>query len=204
MLRKLLLLNLLFTVAFSVSAQLENTTWSVSFGSTFLANVQFGDDGLMSVDAGEGQFVAIANYTVTGNTLTVTDLEGSDCMDTGTYTFTIEGDLLIFTLVEDPCPDRPSLFTMFTWTELSTGISNSSSGTRFSLYPNPSSGTLFVEHGSEAAGNVRIMDPSGRIVHTSRTSGERTVIDLASLAKGMYVLELRNVNGSSVRQFILD
>lgn len=69
----------------------------------------------------------------------------------------------------------------------------------FSVYPNPTQGSLFVELGSKVLGNVRlrVMDMSGRIVlddpFTVQAGGRRTV-DMQGLQSGQYMVQLTTNN----------
>jgi len=61
------------------------------------------------------------------------------------------------------------------------------------VYPQPASDVISIR--SEAANNVpvRIMDLTGKLVHTGRTNGLLTTLDVSNFASGMYVLQVGEV-----------
>ncbi|HSC53898.1 MAG TPA: T9SS type A sorting domain-containing protein [Phnomibacter sp.] len=70
-----------------------------------------------------------------------------------------------------------------------------------SYYPNPTSGSLVVEFTKSLSGsaNIQIADASGKIAlqtKTSVTNSRNTVVNVASLKPGIYLLKLTEDNGT--------
>jgi hypothetical protein len=64
---------------------------------------------------------------------------------------------------------------------------------QLSIYPNPSDGRITIECGSfeNQGGKIKVMDPAGKVVYTTQFSGGiKTELDLSSLPKGNYVVNL--------------
>jgi hypothetical protein len=101
----LVLLNACATSPMGKSASLAGT-WTNSFGTVWVIN----SDGTFTVDRyGKGKMDITGNYTVSGDTLTITGNQGKvpkGCEGEGVYKFARNGDNLTFTLVSDTCKDR--------------------------------------------------------------------------------------------------
>jgi hypothetical protein len=82
------------------------------------------------------------------------------------------------------------------------GISQPAANAGIIAFPNPSaSGRWTLQAGEEWSGaQIEISDMSGRIVYTAIAERNSTAINAQQLASGIYVLQIRNANGSdSVR-----
>ena len=81
---------------------------------------------------------------------------------------------------------------------------------QFSVYPNPTNGTLNVNYLSEANENYSIMiyDQIGKVVFLEKEiefNGTNTIqIDLSNFSNGMYFVKLQNKNTSSVKRINLN
>jgi hypothetical protein len=76
---------------------------------------------------------------------------------------------------------------------------------KFTAYPNPASNKLTVEF-SEAYRNGRItlLNSDGKRVLTQNITGfNRQVLEVSSLAAGMYVVEIKAANGEKQQQKVL-
>ncbi|MEO8590322.1 MAG: T9SS type A sorting domain-containing protein [Flavobacteriales bacterium] len=74
----------------------------------------------------------------------------------------------------------------------------------FTVYPNPSSGKLFVRAEEAMTGAVlRLSDAVGRIVHTERMNGASCALDLSELPKGIYSVTIRSETRSMTQRVIL-
>jgi hypothetical protein len=49
------------------------------------------------------------NYTISGSTITLKSRGTGTCTSLGKYTFTLSGETLKFTKINDPCPGRPEV-----------------------------------------------------------------------------------------------
>lgn len=85
---------------------------------------------------------------------------------------------------------------------VTVGIVEVASSIPLELYPNPSSnGRIEVAIGSECIDcDLKIFDGEGRLVYRSNVSAQKQEIDISSLAKGIYILQ---VAGDS-RKFIVE
>lgn len=69
----------------------------------------------------------------------------------------------------------------------------------FNVYPNPASSILTIEFalGAEDNGTLRILEPTGKVVHSTglrNLTGKRDV-DVSRLSDGLYLLHLRTDQG---------
>ncbi len=85
-------------------------------------------------------------------------------------------------------------------TPTTTGI-NQIVETDIHIYPNPGTGTLFIETGDIAVTGVNMYNSMGQLVYQSATLQNKT-IDVSGLATGMYVLEVRGSNGAVRRSWV--
>lgn len=74
------------------------------------------------------------------------------------------------------------------------------SGSDFKLYPNPASSVLFVE--ATEGSVIEICNIAGSVVKTQVAQSAKQQISLTDLAKGMYVVNVKN-NGTAVTQKLL-
>ena len=69
------------------------------------------------------------------------------------------------------------------------------------LMPNPTSGSLEVRVSDNAAsGLLQVVSVDGRVVMQQRMEGPRTMLDVTSLARGLYMLNWHDVNGTITTQ----
>ena len=80
----------------------------------------------------------------------------------------------------------------------SVGISTVESPAHIRVYPNPTSGSVFVQHESAIIERVTITDLYGRTVATIPVYDYQTDIDLSKLPSGIYLLKIGMVNGGNV------
>ena len=66
----------------------------------------------------------------------------------------------------------------------------------FSVYPNPVSGDLFIRNGNENA-YVTIFNESGIRIRTTRITGGLNNIDVKTLSRGKYFVNIRSMDGNS-------
>lgn len=60
----------------------------------------------------------------------------------------------------------------------------------FSVFPNPSTGTIYVRLTADSECDITVSDMSGRTVHTERIQSD-SGIDLSSFGKGAYLLQIQ-------------
>lgn len=79
-----------------------------------------------------------------------------------------------------------------------------SSSDEFKIYPNPSSGQLFVEQkDSQQMVHYNVIDASGRGFVKIESSLPITILDVSQLADGMYFLLFKKDGKTSAKQFII-
>ena len=71
------------------------------------------------------------------------------------------------------------------------------------VYPNPSSGIFTLEQFSGETLEANVYSSIGNLIYTSKISVSKSELDLTSLAKGQYFLELKNHKGQSDIQKII-
>jgi hypothetical protein len=81
-----------------------------------------------------------------------------------------------------------------------TGIQSQALTTaHLSIYPNPVTDQVIVKSNLTNPARVIIMDASGRTVLSHNLSSSEEVVNTAALAKGMYVLSLRDASGKTLK-----
>ncbi len=70
---------------------------------------------------------------------------------------------------------------------------------KLSIYPNPSNGIFRVEMEGEV--EYRVMDAVGRLVQSFSATGN-TTIDLTNHRTGIYILQMRGINGLSSHKLV--
>ncbi len=93
----------------------------------------------------------------------------------------------------DGCPSAPSA----TYHVIGVGLLDVQRGT-IQLHPNPATDRLLIEHPSTRPLSYTLLDALGQVVRTGRTSGTRTVVDVAALPAGLYLLRF-DADGGVVR-----
>ncbi len=72
--------------------------------------------------------------------------------------------------------------------------------TKFALYPNPTRGILFLE--AAKGSDYRITNSTGKIVSQGKVNSDKQQIDLSSLTKGIYFLEINSIGKSRFEKII--
>lgn len=84
------------------------------------------------------------------------------------------------------------------------GVKKDQTSNSISIYPNPASNQLLLHRGSDSKEEVRIFDSNGKLVYQSVISGTKNMIDISSLAKGIYFIETGEMNSGKTIRFIKD
>jgi PKD repeat protein len=118
---------------------------------------------------------------------------------TTTYTVTL-------TSGSGGCPPSQAVFTVTT--ACVTGIENINNQSGIEIMPNPASSQLSVvlTNPVEKGTVLTITDITGREVYSQpmNSSMKRGDIDISSLAKGLYFIELKTLTSVSVKKFVKD
>jgi hypothetical protein len=102
-------------------------------------------------------------------------------------------DLSVICFVQDK--NSRLLFQSVVSTESAVGVNNLNSK-EISIYPNPTSGKLFILNGQDV-NRVEIYSMSGEQIKSIDCTNLST-LDISSLSKGLYVLRLHDLNGNVI------
>lgn len=85
-----------------------------------------------------------------------------------------------------------------------TGIEQKPTGNKFRIYPNPVENVLFIENNSGSSEDLQItiFDQIGRIVCTHTVSKFKNEIDVSSLPRGQYFIQIKTDNSIETKEFI--
>jgi N-acetylneuraminic acid mutarotase len=130
-----------------------------------------------------------------GNTWT---LEGTFCGLPRGYAggFSLSNDLYFGAGAYKNSPTTTSVMSDF-W-KLSNGLTlltgDVNSDTDFKFYPNPATGTIFIEADKNAA-SIRVFDISGRITNDYTFDKYSGSLDISNLSNGLYFVEITTKEG---------
>ena len=114
---------LLLTAAFGLRAQsIGNSDWKTFIGDPLNDTLTFHIRGDSSyVTTSQGDVVVRSHCTISGDTLSLRDYEGQyACPDMeGKYKFMINGQVLVLTLIDDPCEGRMHSIDGIKWAKAS-------------------------------------------------------------------------------------
>ena len=79
-----------------------------------------------------------------------------------------------------------------------TGINETAENLAFSIYPNPTTGKLTIEIGTEVITNIAVTNLLGEVVLQPQI--QQSTIDISSLSTGMYILNIATKNGKSAQR----
>jgi len=82
-----------------------------------------------------------------------------------------------------------------------TSIEDYSSDFIFTLYPNPTEQFVTVESSKESMMQVHVYDALGKAILTSPVFGQKTTIDLQTLAAGSYILRVTTEEGKHLHSY---
>ena len=75
-------------------------------------------------------------------------------------------------------------------------------GTNVALYPNPTTGNLFVQLNSIETINAVVYDAQGKLIATINNLKNGSVIDLTSVETGIYMIHLNAENALMIQRVI--
>ncbi|MES2560888.1 MAG: T9SS type A sorting domain-containing protein, partial [Bacteroidota bacterium] len=77
-----------------------------------------------------------------------------------------------------------------------TGISELSSNSNLSIYPNPSKGLFTIANKTKTSiTSVLVMDAVGKTVYTKAAQSNEVTVDLTLMNKGLYMVIIKDENG---------
>jgi hypothetical protein len=74
-----------------------------------------------------------------------------------------------------------------------TGLNETSFSSSISIYPNPTNTTLFIKTETNNSVQYQIINSIGQVLQQEKLKG--TSIDVSSLSKGIYFIQLKDENG---------
>jgi plastocyanin len=81
-----------------------------------------------------------------------------------------------------------------------TGINDINSQENYSVYPNPASDLIQLKANLNSPGtDYFLTDMGGRQIITGKLNGESTNIDISSLRRGIYLLQVNGIKGRAIR-----
>jgi hypothetical protein len=89
---------------------------------------------------------------------------------------------------------------------VNTGIGSVKSQTNFSVYPNPTKGSITIDFGNASVpGTVSVVDFTGRLVFEEKIAGKtKQVFNLANESKGIYLVRVRTADGVQVQKISVE
>ncbi|MEM9547169.1 MAG: T9SS type A sorting domain-containing protein [Bacteroidota bacterium] len=85
--------------------------------------------------------------------------------------------------------------------DLITSIQENSIEREITIFPNPTSGTVSINCSIETSGKFSLLDNTGRTILTQNLK-QKNEIDLVNLPSGVYLLEIKTVNGDWTEKLI--
>ncbi|MCB0400778.1 MAG: HYR domain-containing protein [Flavobacteriales bacterium] len=111
------------------------------------------------------------------------------------FTATANGSYAVI-VTEGSCSDTSQCNSVVT-----IGIGESTFGSQFKVYPNPTEDVLNIQLGQAYANmNLTITTVEGKVVHTATMLNKTTTIDMSSYPRGVYILTFKNDNQLSIHR----
>lgn len=148
--------------------------------------------------------------------VSVTATSGNACISSGSIALTgsPSGGVYSGTHVSANSftPAATGTFTpLYSYTSTATGCSNTASTSivvsactgigaltgikpAVSIHPNPNSGEFVVELANGAEKQINVTDINGRLVYTGSSADDKITVNIASLANGIYYVQIRSGN----------
>ena len=159
-------------------------------------NTIYAEDSVALNVAGDSNFIYQKNYgslNVSGAYNTVRINNTSTYTNNGT--FTNKSNCPVMTFVYDVAPAGGC--------DWAAGIDANESQKSFSVYPVPSSGTLYLNANRDInLDQVSVFSIDGKRHAQVRLLGDRRSLDVSDLGPGIYFIELKLDEGRSIQKFI--
>ncbi len=110
-------------------------------------------------------------------------------------------EAITFPLSEFPVYIRESSAYIDSISDPGLGVQSAKAEFNFSLYPNPASSSIIIEQITNHKSQIKIFDLQGQLVTLSLVEGQKTTIDISSLASGVYYMHLQSEEGVAVKKF---
>lgn len=191
---------------------LHNTYWDVYSPSNLLTyKFHFATDtGFISSNL--STYYPLTIFYENGNEVTFNDINGAPLAcppaDTGRYTFTIQNDTLLYTVVSETCTGRIPILTLYHWVQNTTGIEIQNAQLAIQLFPNPSSAGIFnlkVNNNELGFDKISVNTIQGKLILETiiveRGFIERSV-NISGFPTGIYLLTLHGSQGNKVFKLV--
>lgn len=202
--KKSFLLLLLLTAFIQGNSQsLSNTSWLGTKPPSPNIWFQFGNDTLFYTLTGSG-YAPLSVFTSGNGLFSIFDLPGASlCTDTGDYTFVINGNHLVFSLVSDICSSRRNNLLNYTWTQIGgTGISDLQNQNEVSIYPNPVQDKLNLQSKFASIEKVTIYNLLGEKMLSLNSENANCQIDVSTFQSGVYFVEVFSDGQRSMKKVV--
>ena len=118
-----------------------------------------------------------------------------DSVENPTHTYLIDGTYTVNLIVYNECGSDTISATI---TIIGANISSQQSVTFYNCYPNPTSGTLYVNMNNSSFENstIELINELGQTILTKNTSDKNSTLDLQGIAKGIYTIRIKSGQAS--------
>lgn len=172
-----------------------------------LASIRFKNENVgqtFNITLGNGVSAKFESYTEkwTGNTVNINGFDVGTIRFGNNNTGLSAADLLRIT-IDGAAPSEPLGLDydgkLIYASTLGARDKNESSDVVYSVYPNPTTGTLNVVAKETPIQKVQIVDAMGRTVQTIEVNALTKVLDISGLSNGVYILQTQFVGDDSVK-----
>ena len=91
--------------------------------------------------------------------------------------------------------------------DITTGLNENDELNAISLFPNPTSSSITINTGKFDSVNIELTDITGRLLNIysfSSIQNNNVIIDLSSLAKGVYNIMINTESGSIIKKLVVN
>jgi hypothetical protein len=186
------------------SQTLKNTNWVVTDPNQIMTDYYHFTTDTIFYSSDNITYTAQSKFTCDQYSITMQDVTGVGCAKNlvGTYAYYLGTKYVTYTLSSDNCFDRVFLMTTYKWSKMPAGIQDIEP-VSFSVGPNPSTGMVTVKLNSNRTAEIRVYDLTGRTVFTTNIKSQETNLDLGSLPKGIYLLQVNSEGTTAVEKVAL-
>lgn len=172
-----------------------SATTTVSSGTTVNFTATVTNGGISPRYSWRKNDVPVGVYTPTYAAVAGTDFVSGDLISVG-----------ILTSLATPCSKEDTVKSPATQMLISMGISDPANSTAgFNIYPNPNNGDFTIETANAKDYTLRVLDLTGRTVHSMLLSGSSNTLNLSGkIPSGTYLLSIEQQGSpKQVKRFIL-
>lgn len=151
---------------------------------------------------GEAFNVNFQNSSVNANTYLWDFGDGETSVEENpAHTYLTAGTYIVTLIAENnPCESVTSQEIMLPLTRISASRNSSSD---FQVYPNPSSGIVFLNIPQASQGKIIIYDTHGKLISEANVTESLTMIDMSGNPVGIYFIEYQSAGISQTEKILL-